>query len=66
MGKKYELTNDTREYYDHTLHRIRALKDFGDVKRGIRLDKNDTKYLVKAIGENGLILTKICRMRIAM
>ena len=36
------------------------------IKRGIGLDKNDTKYLVKVIGENGWILTKTYRMRIAM
>ena len=32
--KKYELTNETMEYVRSTLHRIRALKDFGDVKKG--------------------------------
>lgn len=31
---KYELTNEKIEGYGHTLHRIRALKDFGDVKAG--------------------------------
>lgn len=34
MNKKYELTNETKEWCGHTLHRIRALKDFGDVKAG--------------------------------
>jgi len=43
MEKKYELTDETMEFYDavpHILHRIRALKDFtlngyaGDVKAG--------------------------------
>ena len=33
--KKYELLeNDTIEIVDHVLHRIRALKDFRDVKKG--------------------------------
>ena len=32
--KKYELTNETVKGYGHTLHRIRALRDFGDVKKG--------------------------------
>ena len=32
--KKYELTDDVMVYRDHILHRIRALKDFGDVKAG--------------------------------
>lgn len=32
--KKYELTDETLEHEGHTLHRIRALKNFGDVKKG--------------------------------
>ncbi len=32
--KKYGLTNETIEIDGHTLHRIRALKDFGNVKMG--------------------------------
>ena len=32
--KKYELTDETVKGYGHTLHRIKALKDFGDVKKG--------------------------------
>ncbi len=32
--KKYELTDITMEYKGRTLHRIRALKDFRDVKAG--------------------------------
>lgn len=34
MEKKYELTEDTLEIDGHILHRIKALKDFGDVKKG--------------------------------
>lgn len=35
MNKKYELTNDVIEYkYTHKLYRIRALRNFGDVKKG--------------------------------
>lgn len=34
MHKKYELTDETRKWYGHTLHRIRALADFGDVEAG--------------------------------
>ena len=30
--KKYELTSDVLQYAGHTLHRIKALKDFGFVK----------------------------------
>ena len=33
-NKKYELTNETKEWCGCTLHRIRALKDFGAVKFG--------------------------------
>ena len=31
---KYELTDETIEYLGHILHRIKALKDFGDIKKG--------------------------------
>ena len=34
MKKKYRLTKETKEWCGHTLHRIEALKDFGDVKAG--------------------------------
>ena len=34
MGKKYELTEETKEFYGRTLHRIKALKNFGDVEVG--------------------------------
>lgn len=34
MEKKYEFTGETLEYEGRTLHRIRALKDFGNVKAG--------------------------------
>lgn len=34
MEKKYRLTDETIEYCTHTLHRIEALIDFGDVKKG--------------------------------
>ena len=33
-GKKYELTDTTITVDGHILHRIRALRDFGDVKIG--------------------------------
>lgn len=32
--KKYELTNNTVQFFCKTLHRIKALCDFGDVKAG--------------------------------
>lgn len=34
MEKKYRLTEETKEWCGHTLHRIEALKDFNDVKTG--------------------------------
>ena len=34
MEKKYKLTEETKELCGRTLHRIEALKDFGDVKAG--------------------------------
>ena len=32
--KKYELTTETLQFAGHTLHRIKALRDFGSVKAG--------------------------------
>ena len=34
MEEKYILTSETMEVNKHILHRIKALKDFGDVKKG--------------------------------
>ncbi|WP_208434734.1 hypothetical protein [Bartonella taylorii] len=34
MQKKFALTNETRVFGNHTLYRIKALKDFADVKAG--------------------------------
>lgn len=34
MEKKYKLSNNTIKYKGITLHRIEALKNFGDVKAG--------------------------------
>ena len=34
MEKKYEFTRETMRHEGRTLHRIRALKDFGNVKAG--------------------------------
>lgn len=36
MEKKYKLTEETKEWRGHILHRIEALKDFGNVKIGKR------------------------------
>ena len=34
MNKKYELTDETINHYGVVLHRIKALRSFGDVKAG--------------------------------
>lgn len=34
MEKKYELTNEIVNYFGRTLHRIKAIRDFSDVKAG--------------------------------
>ena len=36
MEKKYKLTNESVIVNDKTLHRIEALRDFGDVKKGYK------------------------------
>ena len=33
-NKKYELTDETKKYNGSTLYRIKALKDFGNIKAG--------------------------------
>ena len=38
MNKKYELTNEIVELGTSTLYRIKALKDFNDVKKEIWVD----------------------------
>ena len=47
--KKYELTSEVIEYQGHTLHRIKALKDFDSVEEGqfggwIENEKNLSQY----------------------
>ena len=56
MEKKYELTDKTKVYDGCTLHRIRALKDFGDVKAGdlggwIESEKNLLREAVSKLNE---------------
>ncbi|VEJ45271.1 Uncharacterised protein [Bartonella vinsonii] len=34
VSKKYELTNETRVFGNRTLYRIKALRDFDDIKAG--------------------------------
>lgn len=34
IKKKYKLTDETIEVFGKTLHRIKALRDFGDIKTG--------------------------------
>lgn len=34
MNKKYELTPDIRVFHNRTLHRIKALRDFSDIRKG--------------------------------
>lgn len=31
--KKYEFTDETKKYRGTTLHRIRAIRDFGNIKK---------------------------------
>lgn len=36
MEKKYELTDETKVFYFRTLHRIVAVRDFGNVRKGYK------------------------------
>ena len=49
MEKKYKLTEETTNVYGRILHRIEALKDFGNVKKGdkggfVENEKNLSQY----------------------
>ncbi len=35
MNKKYELTTETKTFFDRTLYRIKAVRSFGVVKAGV-------------------------------
>lgn len=37
MNNKYKLTEETIKIDGHILHRIEALKDFGDIKKEIEV-----------------------------
>ena len=51
MKRKYELTNETLEASGHTLYRIRALRDFGDVKAGDLGGFVDTDHVIAPYGD---------------
>lgn len=49
MNEKYKLTKETLKFDGHTLYRIKALKDFSDVKEGdlggwIESERNLSRY----------------------
>ena len=65
--KKYELTTETLQFAGHTLHRIKALKDFGSVKAGelggwIENEKNLSQYGNAWIYDEAMVFSnaKVC------
>ena len=49
MNQKYEFTGETMRHFGYTLHRIKAIENFGDVKKGdiggwIETEKNLSMY----------------------
>lgn len=63
MEKKYELTNETIDVGSKILHRIRALKDFGNVKKGdlggfIEKENNLSHEGDCWVGDNAYVLHK--------
>ena len=55
MEKKYKLTEESISFNGKTLHRIEALKDFADVKKGDKIEidietikKIDTKAICES------------------
>ena len=58
--KKYELTSETKVFNDVELHRIKALKSFGNIKEGylggwIESEKNLSQDVGAWIGENAAV-----------
>lgn len=49
-NKKYVLTDKTKEIYGHILHRIKAIKDFGDVKKDDLGGWVETEYNLSQFG----------------
>ena len=49
-NKKYVLTDKTKEIYGHILHRIKAVKDFGDVKKDDLGGWIETEYNLSQFG----------------
>ena len=52
---KYELTTETLQFAGRTLHRIKAVKDFGSVKAGklINADQNGALNIMrKVVGDS--------------
>lgn len=51
MNTKYEFTGETKRVNGVTLHRIRALKDFGEIRKGdiggwIEAERNLSIYII--------------------
>lgn len=60
MEKKYILTEETKEFEGHILHRIQAVRDFGDVQAGelggwIESEKNLSHDGECWVFENGMV-----------
>ena len=55
-SEKYVFTNETKEYDGQTLYRIRALKDFGNVKAGELVDSSQESTIYPKKGIAGLII----------
>lgn len=65
MKRKYELTDETMELYGATLHRIRALVDFSDVKAGdlggwVESEDNLSHYGNAWVYGNALVYGNAC------
>ena len=58
--KKYIMTDEARTFKGHTLHRIKAIKSFGDIKEGdlggfIESEENLSQYCEAWIYRNGCV-----------
>ena len=58
MEKKYKLTEETTGIYGRILHRIEALKDFGNVKKGDRAVSLRMRKTYLNIGIAGYMVTQ--------
>lgn len=69
VQRKYEFTSETKEFSGHTLHRIRAVRDFdtefchvkaGDLGGWIESEKNLDQDYTAWVADEAMVFEKVC------